>query len=222
MADRKGNRPAKHSGTANVNIPVCIASFLFCLALISIHLTGGLYAKYAGSASGHDSAKVIRFGELTLTETGDFYEDNKLMIVPGVDLQKKAVVDFGGSEAATYVFVEITPTKWTTTDNATFSLSSNGMAVMQWRIADGWAFLKLDNGTYVYYRELAPNTTLDKVDVFADDGKITVSADITASALKTLTGVSVKLRASVVQSGGFEDPAAAYDAITSKERSADE
>ena len=39
-------------------------------------------------ASGSDSARVITFGDLTLTETGDFYEEGKLMIIPGVDLKK--------------------------------------------------------------------------------------------------------------------------------------
>lgn len=213
---------AKHKKTAKVNIPMCIASFLFCLTLISIHLTSGLYAKYIITASGSDSARVITFGDLILTETGDFYEESKLMIIPGVDLQKKATIDFKGSESATYVFVEIIPTGWSTTDNVTFSLLSNGETAMQWRVADGWIFLKSDNGTYIYCRELAPNAELDEVDVIANDGKITVGADIRRSEIKTLTGVSIKLRASVIQSGGFESPTAAYDSITEKERSANE
>ena len=136
MASYKGKYLAKHTKTAKVNIPMCIATFLFCLTLISIHLTSGLYAKYISSASGNDSARVIKFGELTITETGDFYEDNKLMIIPGVDLIKKATVSFSGSESATYVFLEITPSKCSTTDNKTFSLMSNGKTAMQWNVAE--------------------------------------------------------------------------------------
>lgn len=210
---------AKHTKTAKINIPMCIAAFLLCLTLISIHLTSGLYAKYISSASGSDHARVIKFGDLTLTEEGDFYEESKLMIIPGVDLQKKAVVDFKGSESATYVFVEITPTKWVTTDNKTFSLLSSGKTVMKWSIADGWQHLKSNNGTYIYYRELTPNSELVAADIFAENGKITVSDQITKSEIKTMTGISIKLRATAVQSGGFESPVAAWNSVAEKEGS---
>lgn len=218
MASYKGKYLAQHKKTAKVNIPMCIASFLFCLTLISIHLSSGLYAKYISSASGNDSARVIKFGELTITETGDFYEDNKLMIIPGVDLTKKATVSFSGSESVTYVFVEIMPTGWSATDDVTFALLSNGKTAMQWSIADGWVFLKSDNGTYIYYRELAPNLELVKADIIAGNGKITVSDQITKSEIKAMTDISIKLRATVVQSGGFENPEAAWDSVALKGR----
>lgn len=200
-----------------MNIPMCLAAILLCLTLISIHLTSGLYAKYISSASGNDSARVIKFGELTLTEEGDFYEGNKLMIIPGVALTKKATVSFSGSESATYVFVEITPSKWSTTDNKTFSLMSNGKTAMQWNVAEGWLFLKSDNGTYIYYRELTPNTELIATDIIAENGKITVSNQITKSEIQVMTGISIKLRAIVVQSGGFENPEAAWNSVAVKE-----
>ena len=200
-----------------MNIPMCLAAILLCLTLISIHLTSGLYAKYISSASGNDSARVIKFGELTLTEEGDFYEGNKLMIIPGVALTKKATVSFSGSESATYVFVEITPSKWSTTDNKTFSLMSNGKTAMQWNVAEGWIFLKSDNGTYIYYRELDPNTELVAADIIAENGKVSVSDQITKSEIETMTGISIKLRASVVQSGGFDNPESAWSSIAAKE-----
>ena len=200
-----------------MNIPMCLAAILLCLTLISIPLTSGLYAKYISSASGNDSARVIKFGELTLTEEGDFYEGNKLMIIPGVDLTKKATVSFSGSESATYVFVEITPSKWSTTDNKTFSLMSNGKTAMQWNVAEGWLFLKSDNGTYIYYRELTPNTELIATDIIAENGKIAVSNQITKSEIQVMTGISIKLRATVVQSGGFENPEAAWNSVAAKE-----
>ena len=200
-----------------MNIPMCLAAILLCLTLISIHLTSGLYAKYITSASGSDFARVIKFGELTLTEEGDFYEGNKLMIIPGVALTKKATLSFLGSESATYVFIEITPSKWSTTDNKTFSLLSNGKTAMQWNIAEGWLFLKSDNGTYIYYRELTPNTELIATDIIAENGKITVSNQITKSEIQVMTGISIKLRATVVQSGGFENPEAAWNSVAAKE-----
>ena len=200
-----------------MNIPMCLAAVLLCLTLVSIHLTSGLYAKYITSDSGSDFARVIRFGELTLTEEGDFYEESKLMIIPGVALTKKATVSFSGSEAATYVFVEITPSKWSTADNKTFSLLSNGKTAMQWDVAEGWLFLKSNNGTYVYYRELAPNTELAAADIIAEDGKIAVSDLITKRDIESMTGISLKLRATVVQSGGFENPEAAWNSVAAKE-----
>lgn len=204
---------AKHTKIAKVNIPMCIACFLSCLTLISIHLTSGLYAKYLSIASGSDSARVITFGDLTLTETGDFKAEGKLMIIPGVDLTKKAEVNFSGSEAATYVFVEITPDEWQTTDNKTFTINSDDKVLMQWSVAAGWTYLKIDKEAYVYYRALTPNTELDGADVIADDGKITVSEYITKSEMQTLTSVSIKLRATAVQSGGFESPEAAWNSV---------
>lgn len=200
-----------------LNIPMCLAAVLLCLTLISIHLTSGLYAKYISSVSGNDSARVIKFGELTLTEEGDFYDGNKLMIIPGVALTKKATVSFSGSESATYVFIEITPSKWSTTDNKTFSLLSNGKTAMQWNIAEGWLFLKSDNGTYIYYRELAPNSELVMADIIAENGKIAVSNQITKSEIQVMTGIFIKLRATVVQSGGFENPEAAWNSVAAKE-----
>lgn len=204
---------------AKINIPMCFAAILLCLTLISIHLTSGLYAKYISSASGNDSARVIKFGELTLAEEGDFCEGNKLMIIPGVALTKKATVSFSGSESATYVFIEITPSKWSTTDNKTFSLLSNGKTAMQWNVAEGWLFLKSDNGTYIYYRELAPNSELVTADIIAENGKIAVSDQITKREIESMTGISIKLRATVVQSGGFENPEAAWDSVAAKEES---
>ena len=219
MASYKGKRFAKHTKTAKVNIPMYIAALLFCLTLISIHLTSGLYAKYTSSASGDDSARVITFGDLTLTETGNFYEGNKLMIIPGVDLTKKAVVSFTGSEAATYVFVEVEPSAiWQTTDNRTFSIKLNSKTAMQWSVAADWNLLLSQDGTYVYYRAFAPNTVLNNADIIAENGKITVSNQITKSEIKGMTNISIKLRATVVQSGGFENPTAAWNSIAAKER----
>lgn len=212
---------AKQKKTAKVNIPICIASVLLCLTLISVHLTSGLYAKYISSSAGSDSARVATFGELTITEMGDFYEGRKLMIIPGVDLKKRATVDFGGSEAATYVFVEITAPNWEfDEDKKEFSYVippvSGDKIAMQWAVDDAWKFLEADNGTYVYYCALAPNTKLKNADIIANEGKITVSDKITKSEIKTMIDITIELRAIVVQSGGFANPAAAWKSVKDK------
>lgn len=222
MASYKGKYLAKHTKTAKVNIPMCIASFLFCLTLISIHLTSGLYAKYISSASGSDSARVITFGDITLTETGDF-EDGNAYIIPGVDLTKKAVVDFAGSEAATYVFIEVTAAEWQPSDdNYSFTIYSEAKALIDWSVADTWTYLTKTDDTYVYYRALAPNTEIDAADIIANDGNITVREYITRSEILALKDLSIKLRATAVQSGGFENPTTAWNSLAAKKGSANE
>lgn len=209
---------AKYTKTAKVNMPMCIACVLFCLTLISIYLISGLYAKYTTFSTGGDSARVIAFGNLTITESGDFVNDGKMIIIPGVSLTKKAVVEFAGSEASTYVFTEvILSSDWATTDNTTFSVSSGSKVLMQWMVEEGWQFLETDNqGTYIYYQELIPNTPLT-ADIIADGGKVYISDQITKSEISDMTGIFIKFRATVVQSNKFESAAAAWESVEAKE-----
>ena len=44
-----------------VNIPMAMAFVLFYLTLISVHLTGGLYARYSVRDTGADNARVAAF-----------------------------------------------------------------------------------------------------------------------------------------------------------------
>lgn len=53
---------------AKMNIPMCAACVLLCLTLFSMHLTGGLYAKYTAKGNGEDDARVAKFNVVT---TGD-------------------------------------------------------------------------------------------------------------------------------------------------------
>ena len=205
-----------------VNIPMCLAGILFCLTLISIHLTSGLYAKYITSVSGSDSARVIAFGDLTLTESGDF-EGGNAYIIPGVDLTKKAVVDFTGSEAATYVFIEVIASKWQLEDNnKSFAICSGEKILIEWSVEDAWTYLRKNDDTYVYYRALAPNTELTEADVIANNGNIEVSEYITRNEIMSLANISIKFRATVVQSGGFENPTTAWNSLEAKEGSKNE
>ena len=209
---------AKSRKETGMNIPMCLACVLFCLTLISIRLTSGLYARYTTTSSGNDAARVIGFGTVAMTESGDFESDGKLMIIPGVDLMKKAVVDFQGSESAAYVFAEVVLSSgWTTNDNRTFSIHSDGKALMKWSVDMSWNFLQSSAGKYIYYRELAPNVSLEGADIIADDGKVTVSNQITKKEMEGMTDISIRLRIAVVQSNGFESPEAAWNSLSKKE-----
>lgn len=196
-------------------IMIRVAACLFCLVLISTSMMSGLYARYTVHDSGYDSARVIKFGDIVLTETGDFTSNNKLMIIPGVDLTKKAVVEFGGSESATYVFAVITPSShWKTSDQRSFSVTVNGEAVMAFSVSSDWKFAATDGGSYVYYMELIPNKELPATDIIADNGKITVNEHITVSDIKLLEGVFVRLEAAAVQSGGFDSVNDAWTSVS--------
>lgn len=201
---------ANRAQQGKVNIPICLAGVLLCLTLFSTHFTGGLFARYISRDSGSDSARVIQFGDLTLTETGDF-KDGKAFVIPGVNLTKNATVTFAGSESATYVFAQITLTgNWTVTGNQ-FAIRDGGKDLLSWAVDGDWK--PVTGTTYVYYRELAPNVPLT-ADIVADNGKITVSPEITRSQLKTMTDISIEFSAAVVQSGGFADAKAAWASVS--------
>lgn len=207
---------AKHRKKIKWNIPMCLAGVLFCLTLLSIRLTSGLYARYTASGKTDDAARVITFGDLEVTETGDFEENGTMLIIPGVDLTKKAVVNFAGSEAAVYVFVEAdVSADWKTVDGKTFSVSNGSKELMRWMIGEEWRFLEEEQGAYIYYRVLEPNTPLD-TDIIAD-GTVYVSDQLTKSELEGMDDVSIQFRAAAVQLGGFDGPTAAWASLAAKE-----
>ena len=207
-------KPERRS--AGINIPMFAAAVLFCLTLISLHLTGGLYAKYTSAATGSDSARVISFGELTLTESGTFQNDGTLMMIPGVDLTKSAVVDFEGSESAVYVFAQIALSDdWTTADRRTFSITSGTKPLLSWSVDDAWTYLETNGNTYIYYAAVSPNTEFEE-NILSDSGMITVSNAITKNEMASLADVSIDLQASVVQSIGFDSPSDAWASLSAK------
>lgn len=221
QAQTKQTRPKK----TGFNLPMCLAAVLFCLTLISVHFASGLYAKYISRGAAGSVARVISFGNLTITKEGNFVNaSNSAIITPGVDLVNSVRVGFTGSEAATYVFVELKVKGWTTGNHTSFSLLSNQL---QWSIAPGWTYLPNSAATgggyttYVYYRELGPNTAIPTADpafsgeVIANT-TITVSDTVTRTDLAALTddNGSMDFRATVVQATGFADAAAAWASVS--------
>lgn len=196
-----------------------IAGVLFCVVLITTAMMGGLFARYITSATGSDSARVASFGDLTLTETGDFdgTENKKGMIIPGVPLTKDATVTFTGSEMATVVFVEVIVPEdtWETADNRAFSYGG-----MSWSVASGWEYLCSDEYAegktrHTYYITLEPNTELDSEQIVAD-GTICVDEGITKDNITGLANAELSFRASVIQAGGFKTVEEAWAAMAAK------
>lgn len=180
------------------------SAVLLYLALIAAALSGVTFSRYVTGTTVGDSARVAMMKELTVTETEGL---EQRVILPGVDMTKKAVVDFEGSEMACYVFCEITANGWTrAADNFHYTA---GSGILNWAVDSAkWTYLQEDGSTSVYYCIVNANTALH-ADVLAEDGKITVSADITRSQLDTLAAsaapLSIKISATAVQYHGFSE-----------------
>lgn len=177
------------------------SAVLLYLALIAAALSGVTFSRYVTGTTVSDSARVAMMKELTVTETGGL---DQRVILPGVNMIKKAVVDFEGSEMACYVFCAITANGWTrAADNFHYTV---GTGLLNWAVDNTkWTYLQGDGGTSVYYCIVNANTAL-QADVLADGGKITVSEDITRSQLDTLAApLSIKISATAVQYHGFSE-----------------
>ena len=183
------------------------SAVLLYLALIAAALSGVTFSRYVTGTTVSDSARVAMMKELTVTETRMPDGLEQRVILPGVDMTKKAVVDFGGSEMACYVFCEITANGWTrAADNFHYTA---GTDILNWAVdKTKWTYLQGDDSTSVYYCIVNANTELH-ADVLAEDGKITVSENITRSQLNALAAsaapLSIKISATAVQYHGFSE-----------------
>ena len=212
------NKPIRRSSLTFGEKMIFIAGILLCLVLITTAMMGGLFARYTATGTGSDQARVAKFGDLTLVETGE----NISMVIPGVNIRKQVQVTFEPSEVATIVFVEISAPGWKTDDNKLFSRGE----YLSWSVADGWTCLDPHTVPYVYYYELAPNAEFDSVDVIAPlladeqltDYHIFVSPEAPESFMQGLTGEELKitLKASVIQTGEFDSVQAAWEHLSSK------
>ena len=193
----------KKRAKSRVNIPIILAAVLLCLTLISIHLAGGIVARYTTTTDSGDSARVIRFGDITLT----LIDGTEQILYPGATPKWNTKVSFDGSESATYVFVEVTGIS--SASGATVTLFHDGPS---WTVdTEYWTAVDTVNYPGVYYHALAPNATMDEVPLFENDTATTAaSAELTAAQLPTITAT---FRASVVQSNGFNSPEAAWQSL---------
>ena len=165
-----------------------LRAWLLYLAVATFALTGVTFSRYVASAHSQDGARVITFGDLTVTDSGS------VQVQPGVAAQKDLTVHFDGSEAATYVFVELKGSDWT---RGADGIYHDAAGLMTWRVADGWTHLQ-DN---VYYRELAPNTALTAG--LIDGGAVNVSENMTRTQLEKLSkALSIRVQAAAVQREG--------------------
>lgn len=172
-----------------------LRAWLLYLAVATFALTGVTFSRYVASAHSQDEARVITFGDLTVTDSGS------VQVQPGVAAKKDLTVHFDGSEAAVYVFAEVQG-GWTLGADGIYH---DAAGLMTWRVADGWTYLR-DN---VYYRELAPNTALTAG--LIDGGAVNVSEDMTRTELEKLSkALSIRVRAAAVQREGGDTAETAW------------
>ena len=175
---KRGDKMSTKKQPSPRNFFIIWAIFGLSLVLLSSHITSGPYAKYSSQSTGSDGARVIKFGDLTVTETGDFTSvdtnENQFIFVPGVDLKKDIRVTFKGSEASTIVFITVETPGWNL-NNKSFTDSKGQLA---WSVADGWTHLETDGSTHVFYYALEPNTPMNDTP-FIKDGEILFAFDDT-------------------------------------------
>ena len=197
------------------NFFIIWAIFGLSLVLLSSHITSGPYAKYSSQSTGSDGARVIKFGDLTVTETGDFTSvgtnENQFIFVPGVDLKKNVLVTFAGSEASTIVFITVETPGWTL-NNKSFTDSKGQLA---WSVDDGWNYLRTDGSTHVFYYALDPNEKMTNTP-FIKDGEIQVSENGTVAMYRDYPETSFTIQGYVVQANKFANASEAWASISSK------
>jgi len=88
-----------------VNVPFCVAIVLLCLTLVSMHLTGGLFARYTATTSASDSARVANMSTVSFVVVKgsdvQLSETTELLVQPGKSMEVNIVVrNYGTSEDA--------------------------------------------------------------------------------------------------------------------------
>lgn len=185
-----------------------LRAYLLYLLVVTFALTGVTFSRYVVSSDWGDGARVASIRQLTVTETGDVpAEGGKWLLAPGVDVTKNAVVTLESSEMACYVFLELETEGWQRTGTHSYAIQDGGgTALSAWGVDAAWQLLHGGTDSAVYYQIVPANTPFSAA-VLRDGGRITVSADVTASRLRALadTGLRIDIQAAAVQYQGLDD-----------------
>lgn len=185
-----------------------LRAYLLYLLVVTFALTGVTFSRYVVSSDWGDGARVASIRQLTVTETGDVpAEGGRWLLAPGVELTKNAVVTLESSEMACYVFLELETEGWQRTGTHSYAIQDGGgTALSAWGVDAAWQLLHGGTDSAVYYQIVPANTPFSAA-VLRDSGRITVSADVTASRLRALadTGLRIDIQAAAVQYQGLDD-----------------
>jgi hypothetical protein len=118
-----------------------------------------------------------------------------------------------GSEANTYVFLEVSTDTFTAAaDNYTFSIVDEKI---KWSVdKTKWTYLTSENGKYIkyiYYKALTANTAFN-ADIITDN-TVYVSDQLLNSEAQKITNLSVSFRGIAVQANGFPTASDAWEAV---------
>lgn len=194
----------RQNASVNHRLPVSLPLCALYLLVAALLLSGVTMARYVRTVSGGDAARVVRFGALQIEEAGSVTENGQWLIAPGADITQQATVQFDGSEAACYVFLQVGTAGWTRdASQHRFSYGNGAKEWLVWNIEDGWSYLTDSGDSAVYYAVLPPNTPLRKA-IVADGGRITVSPELRNSQIAALpSDFSLHFTAYAVQYDGF-------------------
>ena len=185
-----------------------LRAYLLYLLVVTFALTGVTFSRYVVSSDWGDGARVASIRQLTVTEMGDVPADGgRWLLAPGVELTKNAVVTLESSEMACYVFLELETEGWQRTGTHSYAIEDGaGKVLSAWRVETAWQLLYGGTDSAVYYQIVPANTPFSAA-VLRDGGRITVSADVTASRLRALadTGLRIDIQAAAVQYQGLDD-----------------
>jgi hypothetical protein len=116
-----------------------------------------------------------------------------------------------GSEANTYVFVEVTVENFTAKDD-NYSFYTVADNKIFWSVdKDKWTYLTKEDGKYIYYKALTANTSIEETII--TDNEVCVSADLLNSEAQKITNLSVSFRGIAVQANGFPTASDAWEAV---------
>lgn len=194
------------------NVMMQIAGILLCLVLFFAWVLSGLFAKYKTENGVSDGARVASFGDITIEEEGNFFDEanNKFLLTPGVNIFKQASVSFDGSETATYVFIRVKASQWTKNGNYGFKTGGASGNAITFSVNNYWTFLKNESGNAIYYKVLEPNATLENQTIITD-GTVYVSDTLKRTELDTIktNGLTLGFDAFVCQGDGFGETSTA-------------
>ena len=210
----------KNKNAIPVNVPMAMACVLFCLTLFSIHFTSDLYAKYTTNDEADDGARVVKFGNVAISEivngTENTNAENTIKLIPYVGAEKHVRIDFTGAETDTFVFVEVTAPKWHKSDRI-YTLDD----IFSWEVSEKWTGVssmgeEVDED--VYYIRLDANTPLaEEQKDFIKDGVINIEkieeTKVPAKIAAQLGNMTMSFRAIAVQANGFTSPAQAWNSV---------
>lgn len=190
-----------------------LRAWLMYIILVAFLSTGVTLSKYVTSSKGGDMARIIKFSDIVITETGNFCENGKFRVQPGVSIEKKPQVTFGGSESAVYIFLTAESDFFIKNqDNYSFSALDDKL---NWSVdSEKWTFLLSENGTHIYFKALEANQELN--DTIIKNNTITVSDTLLNSEIADLSDFSLNFRSIAVQANGFVNAEDAWNAVKNK------